>query len=109
MNALLEKKEQAHREYYAQFVTPEIVRAVAAKFGSNLFKSNDPYLNDVVPIKPHNYRGDTLGAWDLLALNLNLSTKLNNKLRACNDFYSQDCGVCVLKEAARQIIDNQKK
>ena len=98
MNAPLEKKEQAHREYYAQFVTPRIIRAVAAKLGERILKSTDPHLNDIPLIE-----------WDHLALNLNLTIEVGQKMRACNDFYSQAGGVRVLKEAARQIIDNQKK
>jgi len=98
MNAPLEKKEQAHREYYAQFVTPRIIRAVAEKLGKRILKSTDSHLNDIPLIE-----------WDHLALNLNLTIEVGQKMRACNDFYSQAGGVCVLKEAARQIIDNQKK
>lgn len=74
-----------HREYYAQFVTDRIKSLVKSQFGEQLFNSTDPHLNDI-----------PLSKWD------NLSGTV---LRS--GFSLSDC-VCTLKEAAKQIIEENK-
>ena len=82
-----------HREYYGQFVTDQIKALVLRSFGlSTLLKSvnRDGCFNDI-PLK----------RWDAMVHNLPASVV--TQLVACGDWLSLANGVCILKEAARQI------
>lgn len=72
----------AHRAYYAQYVGEQVKLLVARVFGGELYKSKDPHLNDL-----------ELRRWDALKAN--------------GDYLTLGTGVCVLKEAARQLIESQ--
>jgi hypothetical protein len=79
--------EVTHRQYYAQFVTPEIKTIVLDRFGlQRLLRSHDEHLNDI-----------PLGEWDSLAGRISAD---DNSLCA---------RVCTLKEAARQLIEESRK
>jgi hypothetical protein len=79
----------AHREYYAQFVTPAHLARLKA-IADRIKASKDPYFNDM-----------DLKVWDELSLPIPMES--NTLLRKCGD-YSSLCGaVCILKEAAEQI------
>lgn len=85
-------KECTHREYYAQFVTPEIRQAVADRIGVDAIRcSEDPNLNNI-----------PLGKWDALCQYIDIS-QFSIALRECGDGYSMAGLVCVAKEAARQL------
>ena len=91
----------AHRRYYAQFCSPAVVSAVAARIGSAaIMASRDPHLNDI-----------PLHQWDnlepLISLHclglmgdINGSTPLPDRKRSIN--WSLSDAVCIAKEAARQ-------
>jgi hypothetical protein len=73
-------------------LTDEIVKTVEKYFGEKIKTSNDPSFNDI-PLKN----------WDILA------ERYKNHILAINaelgngEIYSLSDGVCMLKEAARQI------
>lgn len=82
----------SHREYYAQFVTPairaEVLRSITRPV---LLASKDEHLNDI-----------PLQRWDNLSF-------INRPALAIDEggqrVYSLAGGVCILKEAARQVIE----
>lgn len=87
-------KKCSHREYYGQFVTEAIKGMVLSAFTlEELLNSNDEHLNDL-----------PLSRWDQLAGGMG-STLKDRALREAGDFSSLGSSVCILKEAARQIIE----
>lgn len=86
----LDNSNTLHRAYYAQMVTEQHKRLVIQKFGmNNLLKSKDPYLNDL-----------PLHSWDMIA-NFARFDNLSNY----GENNSISAKVCILKEAAKQIIE----
>lgn len=88
-------KRCTHREYYAQFVTPEIRSAVLRAFPlKRLRETSDQKNLNSIP----------LNQWDLLAGGY--STQLcATKLREAGDGCSLASSVCIPKEAAKQLIE----
>jgi hypothetical protein len=86
-------KNCSHREYYAQFVTEGTRRSVLRSIGKDaLLESTDESLNDI-PLK----------RWDnLLGI---ITGEVDTKMRAGKDWPSAAGKVCIAKEAARQIIE----
>ena len=81
--------ECTHSQYYGQFVNDYTKRMVLSFIGLDAIKrSTDPYFND---IQLHN--------WDVIAPTFNYTSKL----KECGDGFSLATGVCIAKEAARQI------
>lgn len=86
-----------HREYYSQFVTPKAKQLVLRHIGrEKLLRSTDPYLNDI-----------KLSQWDRLVGHI-VGSEVVTLLREAGDFLSLGTGVCILKEAARQIIEEER-
>ena len=84
-----------HREYQAQFVTPELIAAVVSRIGREALRdSTDPHLNDI-----------PLGRWDQLAPSVRFL--IEKPLRDAGDCYSLSMAVCTTKEAARQWIESE--
>ena len=109
-----------HRAYHAQFVRPWMKQAILDTIGLDaLLSSTDRYLNDI-----------PLDKWDrLVYYDANGKAVVNGRsvwtrekkwydnprwaevsseLRKAGDFFSIATGVCILKEAARQIIEAAK-
>jgi hypothetical protein len=83
-------KECTHREYHGQFVTPRIKSYVLRKFGiDRLTQSTDPHLNDI-----------PLREWEMLDFRADF--------KAAGDYHTIAGEVCVLKEAARQLIEESQ-
>ena len=83
----------AHRRYFAQFVTDGTKHRVLSAIGLNRLKaSTDPHLNDI-----------PLAIWDRLTPQLPGSAGFSK----AGDYYTLANGVCLAKEAARQIIEAQ--
>lgn len=86
-----------HREYYSQFVTPEVKQLVLRHIGrERLLRSKDPHLDDI-----------GLALWDPLIGHI-AGSEVVTLLREAGDFLSLGTGVCILKEAARQIIEEER-
>ena len=86
-------KECTHRQYYGQFVTPATKAHVLRGIGlATLKKSTDPHFNDIA-----------LTNWDKLVHNCPGSADFSK----AGDYYTLGGGVCLLKEAALQILDDQ--
>ena len=89
------KNEASHNEYYAQFVHAGVKNMVRLYIGESAIRnSTDPHLNDIPLVK-----------WDSLATNL---SGVSVKLHECGDYLTLATGVCILKEAARQIKEESK-
>ena len=84
-----------HQQYYAQFVTEEIKMIVVLNFGLDILK--ETYQKDRA------FNTIPLHRWDLLGIFLNVPT-MHDKFKQHQDFISQAGVVCVLKEAARQVV-----
>ena len=82
-----------HEEYYSQFVTQHMVKLVAYEIGvKNIINSKDEHLNDI-PLK----------RWDQMVYGIS-THELKEKLKDAGDFLTLAGGVCILKQAAYQII-----
>lgn len=86
-----------HREYYAQFVTPEIVSLVEHRIGRmDILTSRDEHFNDI-----------PLNRWD--NLQWEITCHIDGPLRKAGDFPTLSGCVCTAKEAARQIAERAKQ
>lgn len=91
----LMNRECSHQEYYSQFVTPWIKQLVVKSIGiERLLKSTDPYLNDI-----------PLREWDSLSFGFMISKE---QLKKCGDFETLASKVCILKQAANMIINENR-
>lgn len=85
----------AHCRYYGQFVTPGTKYRVLSAIGlDRLMQSTNPHFNDI-----------PLALWDQLAPGLPGSGGFSK----AGDYYTLANGVCLAKEAARQIIEENQK
>jgi hypothetical protein len=85
-------KECSHSEYYAQFVTQSVVNLVERTFTIEVLKSahqSDKHFNSIPLYK-----------WD------NIATFVNSGvlMKECGDFLTLSGQICILKEAARQLV-----
>lgn len=86
------ERAAAHRRYFGQFVTEDVKDIVGRRIGERLLlASTDPHFNDI-----------PLAAWDEATMFLTRETR--DAFRRAGDVYSLGGGVCLLKEAARQIV-----
>jgi hypothetical protein len=82
-----------HRDYHAQYVSPEVRALVARNIPADeLRASRDPYFNDIL-----------MRRWDRMVPGLPYAVV--TLLRQNGDWLSPATGVCILKEAARQIVE----
>lgn len=87
-----------HREYYAQFITDEILVLVREGIGMEMIlksKQNEEHFNDI-----------PLRVWDVLG-NFIHTEQLRYKFARANDFVSKAGLVCILKQAAFEIAENE--
>lgn len=82
-----------HRAYYAQFAEPRVLSLVRLTIGEDRIRASvdrDGAFNDI-----------PLGEWDRLVSSL--PPTVPRKLKELGDYLTLGNGVCILKEAARQI------
>lgn len=85
----------AHRRYFGQFVNNGTRHRVLSYIGlERLMKSTDLHLNDI-----------PLAEWDRLTPKLPGS----GGFAKAGDYYTLANGVCLAKEAARQIVEEHTK
>lgn len=90
----LQNPKELHNDYWGQFVTDYERELVAFKIGiDKLRASTDPHFNDI-----------PLHKWDYVARYLHRK-ELAEGLQKCGDFLTDGGMVCVLKVAARQLIE----
>ncbi len=96
----------AHRSYYAQFVTPYVKQLVAERIGINrLCASKDPHFNDI-PLK----------VWDSFwvtvlpngGMYIVPPSTVSALLKEAGEGNSASTGTCILKEAARQVVEESQ-
>ena len=81
-----------HQEYYAQFVTDSVKAMVSARIGKKRIVEaleTDEHLNNIPLVR-----------WDAMTPQLFTASRL---MKTLGDWLSPAGGVCILKEAARQI------
>jgi hypothetical protein len=86
-----------HREYFAQFVNTNVLSLVENTFGRAHLKraiATDEHLNNI-----------PLSKWDSLVPRL--GTYIANQLQMVGDWLTLGSGVCILKEAAKQITEKE--
>lgn len=90
---------EAHRAYYSQFVTEYTQYVVRMFIGEDaLHQSRDPdgAFNDIPLI-----------IWDRITASIRQNAA--PLLRDAGDHWSLGAGVCILKEAARQIVESSPR
>ncbi len=99
-------KEVTHREYFAQFALPHVLKLVESRIGlPMLLASKDPHLNDIPLVMwDRIWRRDAPGKGMWIEPGLTISALLKES----GEGNSAATGVCILKEAARQIIESHK-
>ena len=86
-------KEATHREYYSQFVTEGVKQRVESAFRmESLIQGKDKHFNNL-----------PLQWWDRLMPVVPF--EINSKLKDCGDYPTLAGVVCILKEAAMQIVE----
>ena len=86
--------ESTHREYYAQFISPWLKSSLAKHFGVGRIKKhiatgNDISHKDRIPLK----KWDSIANW------------VSVRMEPYGDFLTLAGQVCILKEAAEQIAE----
>lgn len=85
--------EFSHREYYSQFVTQGVKDKVLYRLPIETLKaSTDPHFNDI-----------QLSIWD--SMMPIWPFYINSRIKQCGDYLTKAGAVCILKEAAKQIIE----
>lgn len=85
-----------HRRYYAQFVTPAVFRMVERRFtAERLVRCSDQSYFNTIP----------LHQWDMMVPTLERMVD-RRLMKELGEGWSLGTGVCILKEAARQIVEN---
>lgn len=88
--------QSIHQRYYAQFVDDCVKQLVSDSIGmKTLLKSGVWPFNDI-PLK----------IWDRLSNGI--PSRIAFRLEKCGDAASQSTYVCILKEAARQLLNQGK-
>jgi hypothetical protein len=88
-----------HRAYYGQFVTDKVRDVVLRCIGADVIKaSTDPDLNDI-----------PLAKWDCMVTCRMMPASVAVALKDAGDSLTLGSGVCILKEAARQIREDEGK
>ena len=93
----------AHRAYYAQFVTPELIDAVVDRVGRDaILQATDKYLNEVPLAR--------WGALERLARRYSKTKLLGQTQGYRHGKYSWSVlyAVCIAKEAARMFRDEHQ-
>jgi hypothetical protein len=89
-----------HRQYYGQFVNPEILGRVKNWIGLNAIKTalaaNDEHLNTI-----------GLAKWDSFVTSKQLFN-VSAKMKEAGDFLTLAGGVCIAKEAAKQLAETNQ-
>jgi len=85
--------ECTHREYYAQFIDKGMKELVVRTFGDKLQNSQDEHFNDI-----------NLDSWDAL---LPFTTRKARAMKDAGDWLTMAGSVCMLKEAARQVVEGR--
>lgn len=88
----MQDSARLHREYYAQFVTPGVLDTVRNWFGvERLVRATDQEYFNTIP----------LVEWDRLAN----AVPRTQAMRDAGEGWSLGSAVCILKEAARQLVE----
>lgn len=88
-------KSAMHRAYYSQFVTPAIkARVLMYIKRAELLESKDVHFNDIA-----------LSRWDAIVKS---RLPVGEMMKQCGDYLTLGGGVCIVKEAARQIVEDEK-
>ena len=87
-----------HREYYGQFVTDAVRELVKNTFGIAALKAASSSEKGLSSI--------SLAKWDhLVSTSLKHHSDVQSMLKIAGDYLTLAGGVCLLKEAAQQIIE----
>jgi hypothetical protein len=87
-------KECTHEQYYSQFVDTGILQTVKTLSMKSLVEGKDEHFNNI-----------PLQTWDRMAALVPLH--IGKKLRELGDGISLAGAVCILKEAARQLVEKK--
>lgn len=103
----------AHREYFSQFVTPQAKSCVLRVFPiTTLLESKDPHLNDVGTRLDWDRVSGTYGFEHGRIGTVGPLLCVSDMLKAAGEDKTASTMTCIVKEAARQLIEehtNQAK
>lgn len=105
------EKKCSFREYYAQFVTERERNIVKKYFGLKRLKEHFAYVAEDslhpkrIPVEETSIKGGPK-TWDSLAPAVQ-TRKIASQLRECGDYLTLAGCVCVLKEAALQVVEKK--
>lgn len=85
-------KECTHQEYYSQFVNDRVLNVVSRFRKKKLIEGKDQHFNNI----PLQY-------WDKVLVPVPF--EIANNMKALGDYPTPAGVVCILKEAARQIVE----
>lgn len=95
-NEYMANSQNLHRTYYAQFVTPGIFHMVERRFtAERLVNCSDQLWFNTIP----------LNQWDQLMPCVGMMVN-RVLMRELGEGWSLGTSVCILKEAARQVVEN---
>lgn len=100
MAASLEDQPQAHRAYYGQFVDDFLKETIARNFGVDRLKrafARDEHFNTIPLIE-----------WDAYNPLFTQLDSLPKAVRNVGDQWSMSTSVCIVKEAARQVVEENQ-
>jgi len=96
-----------HREYYAQFITPEMVRDVKTHISVAVIKASKNEHFDDIPIKKWDALSGCVFQCGQLVRRPMIPKSLADRVRAVGDGVSPSTLICIYKEIARQIQENK--
>lgn len=108
MAATLEEQPQAHRAYYGQFVNDMIKKLVISHFTTEMYTGEDVLKRSFNMDHAFNTDLTPLKQWDILGSYIPLYHKyIIDQMKECGDYLTQAGEVCILKEAARQVVEEE--
>ena len=84
-----------HNDYYAQFITREVIDAVMYGINNGL-KEDSPVMRQGRVCTPYIY-------WEDIVMLLSYGKEISRRLKTRGDYFTQTGGVCIAKETYRRL------
>lgn len=99
----------SHKDYYGQFVDETMKNEVKRSIGmEDLIKSKDEHLNDIPLAKWDALAGFLFRGSTMVMSPKSIKKELSDKFKSAGEGLSCATMVCIYKEAARQLIADNK-
>lgn len=101
-----EESTKAHRAYYAQFVLPHVLKLVEFRIGLAALKASTRESFNDIPLEK----------WDAIwmrrapnGMHIEPGPLVSTLLKEAGEGNSASTGTCILKEAARQLLESKSE